>query len=679
MSLIAAYLSASIISVILAFVFIIQFYRRKSGYALTLAALFNSFWLFNLVPDFSGSGSAISSQLDLFFESMHYSIWILAISRSLPDGIPESLHRKQKWLFWFCWMITLSTFVTVVLQIPLSTSLSSLVALSLTVITLSSIEQLFRICRYDRQIKVLCISLGILLFYDLFYHSFSFIAGGHDTTTSQIRASVYLAACFMMAVGVTLLNTDQNKAEKSHFQLSHTAAFYTSTLVTSALFITLVFLGGYYVKVFSDEWSTIAYIFISFSVVFLIVTFFASRQIRARIVVLINKHFFSHKYDYRKEWKRISDLLSQGQNEDGPYSLAYSILADTFQSPAGIIWIKSENDYIPVFNNTQQTFPEHLKESSYSHFCNRMLNDEWVFFPEANPKEIIANFNDELPGWSKEINDLWLLVPLITNNELVGFVALTRKSSNTQPTWEDLDLVKTIGSQLASYLKLHQQEEKIEDQRQLNLYNKLSSFVMHDLNNLIAQQDLVVKNAEKHIKNPAFVADTIRTVSNSVQRMKSLLFKLRSNKPEDVEKISVAEIIESAMAHSEALSPQPTFEHQGPEVFINADRDRLMMSISHLIKNAQDATPNTGKVSIKLASAENEAFIEISDTGKGMDQEFINKKLFKPFESTKSAEGMGIGVYLTRDYIQQLDGHISVSSIVGVGTTFSLTLNVMQR
>ncbi|WP_432472320.1 XrtA/PEP-CTERM system histidine kinase PrsK [Amphritea sp. HPY] len=677
MSLFAAYLSASIISVILAVVFVVQFYRRKSGYALTLAALFNSFWLFNLAPDFSASGPTLPAQLDLFFESMHYSIWVLAISRSLPDNIPTELLRKQQFLFWFCWAITLSTFIAAVGNLTTSPLLSSLLALILTIITLSSIEQLYRINRYDRQMKVLCISLGILLFYDLFFHSFNLVSEQQNAIASQVRASVYLAACFMMAMGVALLNTASSNT--SRFQLSHSAAFYTSTLVTSALFITLIFLGGYYIKVFSDEWSTIAYIFISFSVVFIIVSVFASRQIRARIVVLINKHFFSHKYDYRKEWLRISDQLSQGYSEEGPYALAYSIMANTFDSPTGIIWIRSDNDYIPVFNNTEQAASELLTENSSSHFCHRMLNDEWIFFPAANPQEVIANFNDELPPWSPEIENLWLLVPLITSNELVGFAALTRKAPDTQPTWEDLDLIKTVGSQLASYLKLHRQEEKIEEQRQLNVYNKLSSFVMHDLNNLIAQQDLVVKNAEKHINNPAFVADTIRTVSNSVERMKSLLFKLRSNKPESVEPISITQIIEAAIQHNKDSLPQPVFEYQGPEMFINADRDRLMMSLSHLIKNAQDATPATGSVNVKLTTTDSDAVIEVKDTGKGMDTQFIHQKLFKPFESTKSTKGMGIGVYLTRDYINQLNGQVSVHSAVGAGTTFQIKLNVFQR
>ena len=60
----------------------------------------------------------------------------------------------------------------------------------------------------------------------------------------------------------------------------------------------------------------------------------------------------------------------------------------------------------------------------------------------------------------------------------------------------------------------------------------------------------------------------------------------------------------------------------------------------------------------------------------GMTKEFINKSLFKPFESTKGVSGMGVGVYQSREYIRSITGDIEVTSKPGVGTRFEISLPV---
>jgi len=65
--------------------------------------------------------------------------------------------------------------------------------------------------------------------------------------------------------------------------------------------------------------------------------------------------------------------------------------------------------------------------------------------------------------------------------------------------------------------------------------------------------------------------------------------------------------------------------------------------------------------------------VEITDTGEGMTEEFIRERLFKPFDSTKSA-GMGIGVFESREYITELGGALEVTSQPTLGTTFKVVL-----
>jgi putative PEP-CTERM system histidine kinase len=266
------------------------------------------------------------------------------------------------------------------------------------------------------------------------------------------------------------------------------------------------------------------------------------------------------------------------------------------------------------------------------------------------------------------------MFPLIVGEELVGFMALTKPGGDETLTWEDLDLLKTMGRQIASYLKRHQQAEQLVEGRQFDTYNKLVAFIIHDLNNLIAQQALVVRNAEKHKGNPAFFEDAIKTISNSVDRMNNLLKKLRRDDSDLVKRLSITEVVQQAINECQRSSPALTADIQPNYRTINADQVRLVMTITNFIKNAQEATPDGGKVHVTLQINDNSAVIIIADTGSGMDWDFIHNRLFKPFETTKSGKGMGIGVYLSREYISELAGTLNVASEPGEGTVITITL-----
>ena len=68
------------------------------------------------------------------------------------------------------------------------------------------------------------------------------------------------------------------------------------------------------------------------------------------------------------------------------------------------------------------------------------------------------------------------------------------------------------------------------------------------------------------------------------------------------------------------------------------------------------------------------AVVDIEDDGEGMDEEFIQHRLFKPFDSTKGLTGMGIGAFESRDFVRSVNGDISVQSTPGRGSLFSVRL-----
>jgi signal transduction histidine kinase len=111
---------------------------------------------------------------------------------------------------------------------------------------------------------------------------------------------------------------------------------------------------------------------------------------------------------------------------------------------------------------------------------------------------------------------------------------------------------------------------------------------------------------------------------------------------------------------------------------VHAQPDRLASVISHVITNAQQATQPDDTIAVGLNERDGRALIEIRDSGVGMSEEFIRRRLFKPFDTTKGSSGMGIGVYQAREVIRSLGGDITVVSRVGAGTTFSIVLPIAE-
>ena len=79
----------------------------------------------------------------------------------------------------------------------------------------------------------------------------------------------------------------------------------------------------------------------------------------------------------------------------------------------------------------------------------------------------------------------------------------------------------------------------------------------------------------------------------------------------------------------------------------------------------------------ELAAGPVAARVVVGDTGRGMSQDFIRDRLFKPFQTTKQA-GMGIGAYESFQYVQELGGRIEVESELNKGTTVTILLPLFE-
>jgi putative PEP-CTERM system histidine kinase len=164
------------------------------------------------------------------------------------------------------------------------------------------------------------------------------------------------------------------------------------------------------------------------------------------------------------------------------------------------------------------------------------------------------------------------------------------------------------------------------------------------------------------------------TVTHSVHKMKMMLQKLsRNDAPVTPLPLRIDGVVRQAIALKDAFGPHPVLQVEADGLQVLADRERLERVLGHLVQNAIEATPKNGRVTVSVRRAAGQAVVEIADTGAGMSEEFIRDRLFKPFESTKPA-GMGIGLFESREYINELGGKLDMTSEPLVGTTFTVCL-----
>ncbi|HEB67305.1 MAG TPA: PEP-CTERM system histidine kinase PrsK, partial [Gammaproteobacteria bacterium] len=411
----------------------------------------------------------------------------------------------------------------------------------------------------------------------------------------------------------------------------------------------------------------------------LLVVLLFSGQMRARLRVFLSKHFFNYRYDYREEWLRFIDTLSSARLDPELRGKVIEAMGQIVESPGGLLWQRDEQD------DFQLTAYWNMSESRQIVHGNdpliRFLRKRgWVIELMQVAAEPESYEGLELPAWLEELTEAWLLVPLTNLGELQGFVVLGNPRVPLQINWEVRDLLLTIGRQSASYLALQAANEALVDARQFEAFNRLSAYVVHDLKNLVAQLSLVVRNAERHRDNPAFVEDAFATVDNAVKKMNRLLSQLCQGRMSGQPRrpVEVCALLEEVVAFHARQRPRPVLEScQGP-VKVLADGDRLAAVLGHLVQNAQDATPDDGNIQVRLHRQGDKATVEIEDTGCGMDETFVRERLFRPFDTTKGNAGMGIGVYESREFVQSLGGRLTVDSVPGRGTTFRLKLPLVD-
>jgi len=548
-------------------------------------------------------------------------------------------------------------------------------SMALPLFGLVLVEQLFRNVPADSRwnAKPLCLGLAGMFLFDLYLYSEAVLFSRINADAFSIRGAVHA-----LVIPLLLLSTTRRRDWLSRLRVSQRAAFHSATLLISGIYLLFISAIGYYVSFFGGEWGSALQLALIFLGVIVLLVIALSGAVRAKLRVFLGKHFFRYRYDYREEWLRFTQTLS---TQTSPQELGQQVirgLADMLESPAGGLWMKSGQQ--EVFRQTARwNFPACTEPEEPSAPLAEFLRQRgWVIDLQEYRAAPGHYAPLQVPEWLLAVPHAWLVVPLRVGVDLIAFVVLSSARTKTDVNWEVNDLLKTAGSQAASYLAQMSATEALLEVRKFDSFNRMSAFVVHDLKNIVTQLSLMMKNARRLHANPEFQQDMLMTVDNALERMRQLMLQLREGatppgKPFGVELAPLVERIESVAAGRGRRLEVNLVER----VVARGHEQRLERVIGHVVQNAFDATEPGGRVWLHLDRHGSQARIEVGDTGQGMSEEFIRDRLFKPFQTTKQA-GMGIGAYESFQYVQELGGNISVQSEANKGTRVTLLLPLFE-
>jgi len=402
-----------------------------------------------------------------------------------------------------------------------------------------------------------------------------------------------------------------------------------------------------------------------------------SARFRSWLRVKVSKHFFQHRYDYRSEWLRFTETLGQTGAAMTPLDeRAIKAVADILESPAGMLLAEGHGGMLVqtcwTWDNVEAPMPcIHRNLSRSLAESGRIIELDHV-----RAAAQLSGDSDEamVPQWLLSHPEAWVMIPLVHFDSLIGIVVLARPPISRPLDWEDFDLLRVAGRQVASYLAEAKGQERLADVKQFDEFNRRFAFIMHDIKNMASQLALVVRNAERHADNPEFRADMIETLKSSTARMNALLARLSQHnkgKREAARALLVRDVAERVIAPHKGH--HPIIIMGDIDIGVVAEWSRLEQALGHLVQNAVQASPPQEPVAIFARRDQHGTVIDIIDKGPGMSPAFVHSSLFKPFVSTK-ADGFGVGAFEARTIIDEMGGHLDVKSIEGEGTIFSIHL-----
>jgi putative PEP-CTERM system histidine kinase len=560
---------------------------------------------------------------------------------------------------------------------PLTTTLNSFFLIALSLI-LMNLEQTFRaaVGTMRWRIKFVVVAVAVILGTQLYVRSQAILFSAPDLAFWSLEASALLIGCAFL--GVAHLRTGLMEVDV-YPSVAVLRSSFTVMIVGAYLFIV-----GLVAQVVSNFGG--AQIFQFQAVVVILgmaglAVLLLSDRTRQKIQTFIVRHFSRAQHDSVRIWTLFSRRLASVSDQTALCATSAKLISETFEVLSVSVWLRDE-----------EKERLHLKASTSPHVAqadvaSRDIASESVLtglHGSAAPfdlEELTESWGDELrqlnPTTFVTGGNRWC-VPLHAGDGCLGVVVLADRVNGAIYTLEELDLLKCIGDQLTSVLLNLRLASEVSRGKELEAFQMISAFFVHDLKNAATSLNLMLKNLPVHFDDPAFRADALRSVGNTAKRIDDMIARLSAlrQRPDAMRvEADLNQLVTEALEKVNDLPNVELTKELQPVPPIVADREQIESVVTNLILNARDALGAKGMIQVRTATQGKRVLLSVIDNGCGMSPTFLKESLFRPFQSTKK-KGLGIGLFQARAIVRSHGGGMQVESEVGKGTTFLVSLPV---
>jgi len=279
--------------------------------------------------------------------------------------------------------------------------------------------------------------------------------------------------------------------------------------------------------------------------------------------------------------------------------------------------------------------------------------------------------------------DATLVVPIESKGRRLGNLFLGPKLSGDSFSPEDINLLKTLASQVAVAIENIQLYQKLLRSENLAALGTMAAGMAHEVKNPLAAIKGMTQVLPENLDDKKFIQDYTEVVTRQLDRINRIvenLLKVGRTPKLEKKAVEVNNLINEALDLYANLCRKQGVEVNRkllPLTRVFADPDQLQQVFTNLILNAIQAMPAGGSLTVDSQERDNLVVIKVTDTGLGIPADKLDK-IFDPFYSLKE-EGTGLGLFTAYRIVQEHGGTMDVESQEKKGTTFTLCLPIKLK
>jgi hypothetical protein len=523
------------------------------------------------------------------------------------------------------------------------------------------------------QIKYVILGVGAILAFFIYLSSQALLFSALNIEFIPLISSVILISVSIMAVFLV-----RHRQMDIDIFISRYVIYNSMTILIVGAYLFSIGIITYGIRYFNIPLNYFFTTFFIFASTFFLVILLFSASLRRKAKLFINRHFYSHKYEFRDKWMESIERISTKGSVDEVVKTFTEMVSETMEPRQIYLWL-----YDTVSQNYlsgSEGLAEECKRINQSHPLIKHIRGSKGPFLINDPAQKVVSAEEykDIEFFASKTAAV-LCSPLIADDEIIGFILQSKDITGESYGHDDFQLLKAISTQAAVQIKNIRLVNDLMTAKEVEAFGRISSFIMHDLKNLTNSLSLVSQNARYNLNNPEFQKDAIKTIDSTVNRMKRLIGKLSATANRGIEinkeKIDIKSLIDSAIKRL-ALTKNKDIAvinelNSIPQ--ISVDSDAMEMVFFNLISNAYEAIGKDGRITVQASLSDGNVCITVSDNGAGMSKEFMERELFKPFKTTKKT-GFGIGLFQCKAIIEAHGGSIEAESKEGKWTVFRVRL-----